>query len=434
MKSTDRRILAISIPAFAALISEPLMLVADTAIVGHLGRTELAGLAAASNVLMTVAGLCVFLAYSGTATVSRYAGAGDDRRALSSAVGSIWLAAGLGVALALGLAVFAEPLARSLSSSDQVASLAHEYLLIATASIPAMLLVLAATGALRGLLDLRTPLVAMVVANLVNVALTVSFVHGLGLGLRGAATGLVIAQWLAATWLCLVVVRRARTAGASTRPRVAEILTAALDGVPLLVRTLTLRISLLIATAVAAGLGDAPLAAHQIATTIVSFLAFALDALAIAGQTLTGRSLGAADADGTRALTRRMIGWGIGAGVVFGAIIAVTAPLLARGFTSDESVQTTVIPALLVVAAIQPLSGIVFVLDGILMGAGDGVFLAWAGAIVLAVYAPGAIAVGVLGASFTWLWAAYGLFMAARLSTLWWRQHGEAWMVLGARR
>src|SRR5690606_19861611 len=118
-------------------------------------------------------------------------------------------------------------------------------------------------------------------------------------------------------WLCLVVVRRARASGASTRPQVAEILTAALDGVPLLVRTLTLRISLLIATAVAAGLGDAPLAAHQIATTIVSFLAFALDALAIAGQTLTGRSLGAADADGTRALTRRMIGWGIGAGVVF---------------------------------------------------------------------------------------------------------------------
>jgi len=434
MKPVDRRILAITIPAFAALISEPLMLVADTAIIGRLGRAELAGLAAASNVLMTIVGLCVFLAYSGTATVSRYAGAGDDRRALTSAVGGIWLAAGLGVVLTAGVMAFSRPLARALSSSDRVAELAHDYLLIAAGSIPAMLLVLAATGALRGLLDLRTPLAAMVVANVVNVALTVGFVYGMGLGLPGAATGLVLAQWLAAIWLCAVVVRRADRVGASIRPKIVEILAAAFDGAPLLVRTVTLRAALLIATAVAAGLGDAPLAAHQIATTVVTFFVFALDALAIAGQTLTGRSLGAADPHGTRALTRRMIGWGVGAGAVFGGVIAVAAPLLAQGFTSDAAVQRTVVPALLVIAAIQPLSGVVFVLDGILMGAGDGAYLAWAGLAVLVIYAPAAIAVGLLDATFTWLWAAYGLFMAARLVSLWWRQHGDAWMVLGARR
>ncbi|WP_293784692.1 MATE family efflux transporter, partial [uncultured Aeromicrobium sp.] len=215
MKDVDRRILAISVPAFAALVSEPLMLVADTAIVGHLGRAELAGLAAASTVLTTVVGLCIFLAYGSTATVARYQGAGDDRRALESAVGGVWLAALLGVALTAVLALAARPLATVLSSSAEVADLAHEYLVVAAASVPAMLLVLAATGALRGLLDLRTPLVAMIVANLVNVVLTVTFVYGMGAGLAGAALGLVLAQWLAAIWLCGVVVRRARAQQAS---------------------------------------------------------------------------------------------------------------------------------------------------------------------------------------------------------------------------
>ncbi|OUZ12239.1 MATE family efflux transporter [Aeromicrobium sp. PE09-221] len=433
VRDIDRRILAISIPAFAALISEPLMLMADTAIIGHVGRTELAGLAAASTVLMTVVGLCIFLAYGSTATVARHQGAGDDRRALQSALGGVWLALGLGVILGAGLAVFARPLGRSLASSPQVADLAYDYLIVAAASVPALLLVLAATGALRGLLDLRTPLLAMIAANLVNVIITLLLVHGLGWGLRGAALGLVIAQWFAAVWLCLVVIRRARAVRASVRPDLGEVLTAAADGVPLLVRTLTLRISLIIATLVAAGLGDAPLAAHQIATTVVSFLAFALDALAIAGQTLTGRTLGASDATGTRAMTRRMIAWGVGAGVVFGLVIAAASPLLVRGFTSDSLVQSTAIPALLVVAAIQPLSGVVFVLDGVLIGAGDGVYLAWAGILVLALYAPAALAVGWLDASFMWLWVAYGVFITARLATLWWRQRGDAWMVLGSR-
>ncbi|RLV57220.1 MATE family efflux transporter [Aeromicrobium phragmitis] len=434
MKDVDRRILAIALPAFAALVSEPLMLVADTAIVGHLGRSELAGLAAASTVLTTVVGLCIFLAYGSTATVARYQGAGDDRRALESAVGGVWLAGLLGVVLTAVLALIARPLATALSSSAGVADLAHEYLLVATASVPAMLLVLAATGALRGLLDLRTPLIAMIAANLLNIVLTVTFVYGMGAGLAGAALGLVIAQWLAAIWLCAVVVRRARAQRASIHPRLTEILTAATDGVPLLVRTVTLRASLVLATVVAASLGDAPLAAHQIATTVVSLLAFALDALAIAGQTLTGRTLGASDAAGTRAMTRRMMVWGVGAGIAFGAVLAAASPLVARGFTSDETVLATVVPALLVVAAIQPLSGLVFVLDGVLIGAGDGVFLAWAGIVVLAFYAPAALVVGWLGASFTWLWLAYGLFIAARGATLWWRQRGEGWMVLGSAR
>lgn len=428
----DRQIVAVAVPAFFALITEPLMLLADTAIIGHLGTPELGGLAAASVVLGSVVGLCVFLAYGSTATVARHHGAGDERRAYALAISSLWLAIGLGAVLALALALTSRPLSRALSSSGTVAVFAQEYLLVSTLAIPAMLLILAATGALRGSLDLRTPLRVMIVANIANVVLNVLFVYGFDWGVRGAAAGTVLAQWLAAGWLVTVIVGRSRRARATTRPQLGEIIDAAKQGVPLLVRTATLRASIVLGTLVAADLGDVSLAAHQVAGTIVLFLAFALDAVAIAGQTLTGHSLGAGDAATTRSLTRRMIWWGLWAGLIAGAALAVSAPWISHLFTADPAVRDALVPALLVVAAIQPLSGVVFVLDGVLIGAGDGVYLATAGLVVLVAYAPLALAVGWTGAGFTWLWLAYGAFIAARLATLWHRQRQDTWMVLGA--
>ncbi|KAA1380318.1 MATE family efflux transporter [Aeromicrobium fastidiosum] len=434
LNEVDRRIVAVAVPAFFALVTEPLMLLADTAIIGHLGTPQLGGLAAASVVLGTVVGLCVFLAYGSTASVARHHGAGDERAAYGLAVSSLWLAVGLGVGLGAIVAATSGTLADELSSSPAVASHARDYLLVSALGVPAMLLLLAATGALRGVLDLRTPLVATIVANVLNIVLNLVLVYGLDLGVRGAATGTVMAQWLAATWLVTAVVRRARPARASVRPRIAEILAAAAQGVPLVVRTLTLRVAVVLAALVAAGLGDVQLAAHQVAATIVAFLAFALDAIAIAAQTLTGRTLGAGDAAGTRELTRRMIRWGVGTGLVAAVTLAVAAPWIPHLFTSDPAVRSALVPALLVVAAVQPLSGVVFVLDGVLIGAGDGTYLALAGLATLVVYVPLVVLVGATGAGFTWLWVAYGGFITARLATLWRRQRGDTWMLLGANR
>lgn len=431
--SLDRRILAITVPAFAALICEPLMLMADTAIVGHLGRAELAALGAASTILSTVVGLCVFLAYGSTATVARHQGAGEPRRALEAALGGVWLALLLGAVLGAVAALAARPLGETLASSPHVADLTTQYLQLAAMSIPAVLLVLAATGALRGVLDLRTPLVVMIAANVLNVVLTVVLVYGAGLGIRGAAAGLVLAQWAAALALVGQVVRRSRTARASARLRWADVTRAARDGVPLLLRTLSLRAVLLLATLVASGFGDASLAAHQIATTIVMLLAFALDAFAIAAQTLTGHSLGAGDAAGTRHVTQRVIAWGFGFGIASGVLLAVTSPWVARAFTPDADVRAAAVPALLLVALIQPVSGVVFVLDGVLIGAGDGAYLAWAGLVTLLVYTPVALLIRESEAGFTWLWAAYALFQATRWMTLWLRQRGDRWLVLGSR-
>jgi len=430
--STDRHIFRIAVPALFALVSEPLMVLADTAIVGHLGTTPLAGLAIAATILNTVVGLCIFLAYGSTAAVARSRGAGADEEAHTIAVSGLWLAAALGVALALILIGAAEPLSGWLASSPGVADQAHTYLAITATALPAMLLGLAATGALRGELDLRTPLLVTVVANLANIALNLTFVYGLHLGIAGSALGTTLAQWGAALWLSAIVALRARRAGAATRPHPTAVLSAARDGAPLFARTVTLRIALLLPTILAARLGDASLAAHQVAMAVVTFIAYGLDAIAIAGQTLTGRTLGAGDAAGTRHLARRMMGWGVVTGVVAGAVLAAMSPLVAVAFTGDAAVRHALVPALLVIAVIQPLSGVVFVLDGLLIGAGDGRYLAWAGAVTLAVYAPVALLLGRWG--FTWLWVAYGAFMLARLATLGVRERSDHWMVLGTGR
>ncbi|HKY58944.1 MAG TPA: MATE family efflux transporter [Aeromicrobium sp.] len=426
---TDRQIFRIAVPALFALVSEPLMVLADTAIIGHLGTTPLAGLAIAATVLNTVVGLCIFLAYGSTAAVARSHGAGAEKEAHAIAVSGLWLAVALGAVLAVMLGVGAETLTGWFASSPAVADQASIYLAITAAALPAMLLGLAATGALRGELDLRTPLLVTVVANLVNVALNLVFVYGLHMGIAGSALGTALAQWGAALWLAAIVALRARRAGALTRPHPEAVLSAARDGVPLFARTVTLRIALLLPTILAARLGDASLAAHQVAMAVVTFIAYGLDAIAIAGQTLTGRALGAGDAEETRRLARRMMGWGLVTGLAAGAALAVASPLVVIAFTGDSAVRQALLPALLVIAMIQPLSGVVFVLDGLLIGAGDGRYLAWAGFVTLAVYAP--VAVVLAGWGFTWLWVAYAAFMLARLVTLGLRERSDRWMVLG---
>ena len=315
--------------------------------------------------------------------------------------------------------------------SDSVAELAVTYLRIALLGVVPLLLMLAATGVLRGLQDTRTPLVVAVVGNLANIALNVGLVYGVGLGIAGSALGTLLAQLGSAVALVWVVVRAARRESASLRPDLSGIKQAGRAGVPLIIRTLMLRASLLVMTYAAARLGEADLATMQLALTIWTFLAFTLDAVAIAAQAITGRYLGAADAEGTRAVTNRMEQWGWLSGLVTGLVLAAVSPLLGRLFTSDADVLDLLVPVLLVAALAQPLAGIVFVLDGVLIGAGDGVYLAWAQVATLALFAPAAWLVG--GNGLTWLWAAFAVcFMGGRAVTLLLRARGDRWMRLGA--
>ncbi len=426
-------------PALGALVAEPLFVLVDSAIVGHLGPAPLAGLAVASTVLTTVVGLCVFLAYATTATVARRLGAHDEAGALRSGIDGLWLALALGALLAALVLAGAPWLVDTLGAAGDAAHQAVTYLRFSAPGLPGMLAVLAATGVLRGLQDTRTPLLVAAAGAAVNAGLNATLVYGAGMGIAGSGLGTAATQVAMAAWLGALVVRGARRRGVPVRATAGGLRGSLRAGTPLLVRTATLRAAIVLTTWVAAGLGTATLAAHQVVNAVWGLTAFALDALAIAAQALVGHALGGADVPRARALLRRTLAWGVAVGAGLGLLVAILSPWLVRLFSADDEVRRPAVLALLVAAVCLPMAGWVFVLDGVLIGAGDGVFLARAGAVTLVVYLPAALAVRSWapggGAGLAWLWAAFaGVFLASRAVTTGWRARGSGWTVPGSDR
>ncbi|MDI6022868.1 MATE family efflux transporter [Leucobacter sp. UT-8R-CII-1-4] len=435
-KAIDRSIAALAVPALGALIAEPLFLIVDSALVGHLGATPLAGLAIASTVLQTAVGLMIFLAYSTTPLVARRRGAGDLPGAVQAGIDGLWLALGIGAVLGVVLWLLSAPLIGLFSVSPEVAEQARIYLSVSCAGLPAMLVVFAATGLLRGLQDTRTPLYIAGLGFTANALLNWWFIYGLGWGIAGSAWGTVAAQWAMVLVYVIVVTVHARRHGASLLPKRDGLGHAGRSGGWLFVRTIGLRAALLLTVAAAASQGTVATAGYQVIFTIFSTAAFALDALAIAAQALTGDALGAGNAERAKAVLRRTLFWGVLSGAAIGLLLAATSPILGRMFTSDQQVLDILPPALLVLGISLPLGGLVFVLDGVLMGAGDARYLAWTSLLNLAVYLPvlwattvfvpsGTIALVALTASFTIV------FMLARAVTLSLRARGDRWVRLG---
>ena len=425
---TDRELLGLAVPALGALLAEPAFLLADSAIVGRLGTPQLAGLGIASAVMLNAVFLCIFLAHGTTAAVARRAGAGDLRRAYALGVDGIWLAVAIGLGLATTGLALAPVIVDVLGASASAAPYALTYLRISLLGLPAMLVVLAATGALRGLKDTRTPLLATGLAAMANIPLNLVLVYPLGLGIAGSALGTVIAQLGAATWLCSVVVRGARRRGASLRPDPPGIRAAASANAPLFARTVLLRISLLVMTFVAAAQGDAALASHQIAFTLWYVLAMPPEAFAIASQALVGHALGADEPETARAKSRRALAWGFGSGLAMAVLLLALRPVYVPLFTTDAEVRDLVRSLAVVVAASQPIGALLYVLDGILIGAGDTKYLAGTMLVALVTFLPLAGAVLVTGAGVVALWWALTGWLLARQVAVALRYRSAAWL------
>ena len=426
----DREIVALAVPALGALAAEPLPALADTAIVGHLGTTQLAALALAVTLLTALFSLCIFLTYGTTAQVARLHGAGEQERAGSMAAQSLWLGLGIGTVLGATVAALASPLIALLGGEGEVAELATGYLRIGAIGVPAFMVILAGQGYLRGIADLRTPLKILVAGNIANVGLNVLLVYGLDLGLDGSAIGTVIAQLgMGACFAVLLL----RPPAATRRPRWSLMSPLVRMGGHLVVRTGALLGSFLVASAVLARIGTPSLGAHQVAFQLFVFLALVLDALAIAGQVLVGRMLGAGDASRAYDVARRMIVLAVVGGTVLGLVLLALIDVIPRAFTSDPAVIERAQQIWPMFALMQPFAGAVFALDGILIGAGDTRFLAVS--MVLAgfgAYVPIALAALALGWGITGVWAGLLALMAVRLLTLGARFRGRRWAVVGA--
>jgi putative MATE family efflux protein len=426
--SYDREILRLAVLALGSLAAEPLYVLADTAIVGHLGRSQLAALGISAIVLSGTFALFNFLTYGTTAQVARATGAQEHDTAHGLGVQALLLSLGAGVALAVVIAALAEPLTAAVGGDGKTADYAVLYMRIAVIGLPFAFVARGGEGYLRGLSNLRTPLVIFISANVLNIVLEVLFVYGFDWGIAGSAWGTVIAQ--VAMGLAFVVVMWPGLRGRLRfdRPLMQRLLTL---GRHIFVRTASLYAAFVAAGAVAARFGDPSLAAHQVAIQLWIFLALLLDAVAIAGQVIVGRMLGAGDRDGAYDASIRMIWMSVAAGAVFGVIMLSLVDVVPRIFTSDAETLDRTRALWPIFALMQPLNGAVFALDGILIGAADGRYLMWS------MLAAGAVScvVAIAALHFDWgiegVWAALTVLILVRLVLMGHRFLGRRWLVTG---
>jgi len=424
----DREILRLAIPALGSLAAEPTYILVDTAIVGHLGREQLAALGIAAIVLGTLFAIFNFLQYGTTAQVGRASGAGEERAARQLGGQALWLCLGVGIVLTGLLIALAPFVVRLMGGDGETAGYAVTYIRIVSLGLPFAFIAIGAQGYLRGVADLRKPLLVLIAGNVVNAILEVLFVYGFGWGIEGSAWGTVIAQAGMGGAFVVLLVRSAR---GDLRPQVRLMRRLVTVGRHIFIRTAALMAAFTLAGAIVTRFGDASIAAHQIAFQLWIFLALILDAVAIAGQVIVGRSLGAGDTQRAYEASVRMIWLSVYAGVFFAAVMFGLEGVLPHAFTGDELVIERAQAIWFLFALMQPLNGAVFALDGILIGASDGPFLAWS--MVAAFGVSAAVALAAL--AFDWgivgVWAALVVLIAVRLALMSWRFAGRRWLVTG---
>ncbi|GIG66303.1 MATE family efflux transporter [Phytomonospora endophytica] len=428
---TLRRITALALPALVVLAAEPVYVLVDTAVVGHLGRVPLAALAIGGGVMSAAAFLGNVLAYGGTGRAARHFGAGDRGAAVAEGVQATWLALAGGVLLAAFVQIFAGPITRALAGngpdSAVIAAESETWLRVAILGAPFILIALSGQGWMRGIQETRKPMYIVMGANLLSAALVPLLVYPLGLGLVGSAIANVAAQAVSGVFFIRALLAEKVPLGPDFG-RLRRQLSTSRD---LIVRGVAFQVCFLSAATVAARFGAASLAAHQIGLQLWMFCAFALDAVAIAAQALIGADLGASDAERARA-TARKVGWmGVVSGGALALVIGVGVFFLPGLFTSDQAVHEQAYVLWPWFVAMMPAAGLVFALDGVFIGAGDITFLR--NQIVLAAtgFLPLIWLAYLLDLGLAGVWAGLTLFIAIRLVTLLLRLRGGRWAVTG---
>jgi putative MATE family efflux protein len=419
-------VLALAVPALVVLAAEPLYLLVDTAVVGNLGTVPLGGLAVGGALLAWAAGLLNFLAYGTTARAARRAGAGDRAGAVSEGVQATWLALALGLVVLVGFQALAGPLTRALAGAPgEVAEAGEQWLRIAALGAPLLLVSLAGNGWLRGVQGLRRPVRYVLAGSLVSLVLCPLLVYPAGWGLPGSAVANVVGQAVTAALFVRALVRER----VPWRPRPTAVRAQLVIGRDLLLRAAVLQVAFLAAAGVAARVGTVSLAAHQIALQLFLFLALVLDAYAIAAQTLVGQSLGRGSPAEARAVARRVSLWGLATGLLIGGVLLALRDVLLPLFTDDPAVVGQAEVVWWFLAGMQPLAGLVFALDGVLIGAGDvGYLRTLTIGSALIGFLPLSLLALPLGWGLAGVWTGLTVFIVLRLAGTVLRVAGDRWL------
>lgn len=422
-----RKIFALAIPALGVLAATPLYVLLDTAVVGRLGGFELAALGAGTTIHSIVTTQLTFLSYGTTSRSARLYGQGKREDAISEGVQATWVAVVVGLVLLAIMLVGAPFFAQWLTGNPEVAAETTHWLRIAAIAIPLTLVVMAGNGWLRGVQDTRSPLM-YTLAGIIPMAVLVPVLVHL-LGLRGSAVANVVGMAIISACFLRRLVKEHR---GSWRPSWNVIVQQLVMGRDLIVRSLSFQVAMLAAAAVAARFGTAALAAHQVLLQLWNFLVMIMDSLAIAAQTLTGAALGGGSALAARTVGRKITGYSAGFSVALAAVMAAGVAVIPQVFTSDSEVLATITGPWWLLVAMVILGGIVFALDGVLLGAADAAFLRNATvAAVLLGYLPGVLIAYYLQAGLVGVWCGLTAFMAARLLFVTVRFHNMKWAKTG---
>ena len=423
-----RQVLSLALPALGVLAAEPLYLLVDTAVVGHLGAVPLGGLALGGTLFTLVSTQLTFLSYGTTARTARLHGAGRRREAVAEGAQATWLGVLVGAVLLVLAQLLAVPLANALVGPGPIADAAARWVRIALLGAPMVLIAMAGHGWMRGVQDTVRPFRFVLVGNGLSAVLCPVLVYVLDWGLEGSAVANVVGQVTgAALFVGALVSERA-----PLRPDFGAMRRQLGVGRDLVLRSLAFQACFLSATSVAARFGAEAVAAHQVVWQLWTFLSLVLDSLAIAAQSLVGAALGARSADRAKGVAKQVTWYGLGFGVVLGVVFAALSGVLPLAFTADEAVLAEIPRAWWFFAALQPVAGIVFALDGVFLGAGDAAFLRTA---TVASAVVGYLPMIWLSLAYGWglvgIWTGLSLFMLLRLGTLALRARSGRWAVLG---
>ena len=432
--ASSRRIAALAFPALGVLAAEPVYLLFDLAVIGRLGALSLAGLAIGALVMGVLSSQLTFLSYGTTARAARFFGAGDRRAAVEEGVQATWLALGIGAAIVAAVQVTAVPLVSALAAGGDIADAALSWVRIASLAVPAILIAAAGNGWMRGVQDTVRPLRYVVVGFGLSALLCPVLVFGWfgapELGLSGSAVANVVGQWLAALLFCRALFVEKVPLG--VRPAVLR--AQVVMGRDLIQRTMAFQACFISAGAVAARFGAASVAAHQVVLQLWSFLALVLDSLAIAAQSLVGAALGAGQLTHAKSVAWRVTIFSTVAGLVLAAVFALGSSVIPSVFTTDRSVLDAIGVPWWFLVGILPIAGIVFAVDGVLLGAGDATFMRNA---TVASALLGFLPLIWLSLAYGWgllgIWAGLATFMVLRLIFVGWRALSGRWLIPGTR-
>jgi putative MATE family efflux protein len=440
---TVRRMLALVTSAFLVLAAEPLYLLVDTAVVGHLGARALGALAVGTTLMAVLAIVGTFVEYGTTARAARWFGNGRRDRAIAEGVQATYLAVGIGLVVVVAGQLAADPLVRLLTGSSSLHDPAEEWFRVALCGMPMVLIVLAGNGWMRGVQLTRAPVAIVLTANGLSAAASPLLVYTFHLGLVGSAWANVGAQIVGAVLFLRALFRQTvgRTVGpevgqgswASLAPHVGVMRAQLVIGRDLIIRAAAFQAAFVVAAGVAARMGTAQIAAHQIGMQLWEFTALLLDSFAIAAQALVGAALGAGNAPAARRLATQVARWSAGAGSAFAALYAAAWSVVPRVFTSSPAVWHQAHLLWPWFVGMLPAAGIVFGLDGVLIGAGDVRFLR---TITIVAAVGGFVPVTLAAARFGWgiggVWAGLTTFIVVRLVGMVWRVRSDRWAVLGS--